>query len=91
MSQTDFPNVGQFFGVTFADGTDRSYREDIWECIACDEHRIVATAIDHIDYKKAIVFYRKDWIIQPVSDAIVAAIQIKVEAREQRRAEWAQQ
>jgi hypothetical protein len=40
-----FPQVGQFFGVTHSNGTDGSYRDDVWECLASDEHRIVAKPI----------------------------------------------
>lgn len=83
MSETKatFPDVGQYFGVVFADGSDKSYREDVWRCIASDEHRIVASAIDHCGYKTNVVFYRKDWMIQAVSNDVVAAVQIKAEER----------
>lgn len=87
MNDTLFPTKGQFFGVVFADGTDRSYREDVWECVASDEYRIVAKALMPCDYKKSIVFYRADWLIQPVSDAVIAAIQVAAEMRELQIAE----
>jgi len=81
-----FPQAGQFFGVTYADGTDGSYRDDVFECIASDEFRIVAKPIKPCFYKDGIVFHRTQWVIEHVSDAVVAALQVAVEQREQERA-----
>jgi hypothetical protein len=86
MSDTNFPEKGQFFGVVFADGTDRSYRDDVWECIASDEFRIVAKRITLSWLDGAVTFYRADWIVQPVSDAIVAAVQVDAEMRAAKQA-----
>jgi hypothetical protein len=84
-----FPQVGQFFGVTHSNGTDGSYRDDVWECLASDEHRIVAKPIRPCFYKDGIVFYRSEWIIERVSDAVVAALQVAIKQREQERAKAA--
>lgn len=81
-----FPQAGQFFGVTHAGGEDGSYRDDVWECLASDEFRIVAKPVVPCFYKNAITFYRTDWIIQRVSDAVVATLQVAVEQRAQAKA-----
>jgi hypothetical protein len=84
-----FPKAGEFFGVTHAGGKDGSYRDDVWECLASDEYRIVAKPIRPCFYKDGIVFYRSEWIIERVSDTVVAALQVAVEHREQERAKAA--
>lgn len=76
-----FPKAGDFFGVTHAAGKDGSYRSDVFECLASDEYRIVAKPIVPCFYKEGITFYRSDWIIQSVSDAVVATLQVVAEQR----------
>jgi hypothetical protein len=61
----------------------------VWECLASDEHRIVAKPIRPCFYKDGIVFYRSEWIIERVSDAVVAALQVAIKQREQERAKAA--
>lgn len=80
-----FPRAGEFFGVTHAGGKDGSYRDDVWECLASDEHRIVAKPVVPSFYKNGITFYRSDWIIQSVSDAVVATLQVVAEQRAQEK------
>lgn len=76
-----FPKAGEFFGVTHAGGTDGSYRSDVFECLASDEYRVVAKPIVPCFYKEGITFYRSDWVIQTVSDAVVATLQVVAEER----------
>lgn len=85
MSDVQFPARGQFFGVTHASGKDGSYRDDVWECLASDEFRIVAKPIVPSFYKNGITFYRSDWVIQSVSDAVVATLQVVAEQRAQEK------
>jgi hypothetical protein len=80
-SMEQFPKAGDFFGVTHAAGKDGSYRSDVFECLASDEYRIVAKPIVPCFYKDGITFYRSDWIIQTVSDAVVATLQVVAEER----------
>lgn len=82
MSDTKFPEKGQFFGVSHANGKDSFYRDDVFECVASDEFRIVAKPVMP-SWLKTHVFHRHDWVIQPVSDAVVAAVQVAAEIREQ--------
>jgi hypothetical protein len=82
MSEVQFPERGQFFGVTHAGGKDGSFRDDVWECIASDEFRIVAKPVMP-SWLKTHVFYRSEWVIQSVSDTVVAAVQVAAEIREQ--------
>lgn len=86
MSDVQFPERGQFLGVTHASGKDGSYRDDVWECLASDEFRIVAKPIVPSFYKNGITFYRSDWIIESVSDAVVATLQVVAEQRAQEKA-----
>lgn len=76
-----FPQAGQFFGVTHIGGTDGSYRSDVWECLASDDYRIVAKSITPRWNHNALTFYRTDWIIERVSDAVVAVLQVDAEQR----------
>jgi hypothetical protein len=82
----DFPKAGEYFGVTHASGKDGSYRDDVLECLASDDFRIVAKPIVPSFYKNGITFYRTDWIIQRVSDAVVATLQVVAEQRAQEKA-----
>lgn len=86
MSDTQFPTKGQFFGVTHVSGKDGSYRGDVFECVASDEFRIVAKPVMPT-WINTHVFHRDDWNIQTVSDAVVAAVQVAAEIREQEIAE----
>lgn len=86
MSDIKFPEKGQFFGVTHASGKDGSYRGDVFECVASDEFRIVAKPVMPT-WINSHVFYRSDWVIQTVSDAVVAAVQVAAEIRVQEIAE----
>jgi len=81
-----FPKAGEFFGVTHANGKDGSYRDDVWECLASDEFRIVARTIIPCFYKDATTFYRADWVIEPVSDHVVATLQVAAEQRAKEKA-----
>ena len=75
MSEALFPTPGQYFGVTCADGIDRSYRSDVFICVASDQHRVVAKFITPSWGKdKPIIFHRHDWRIQGVDGSIVEAI-----------------
>lgn len=76
-----FPQAGEFFGVTHAGGVDSSYRDDVWECLASDEHRIVAKSITPSWNRNAMTFYRTEWVIERVSNAVVAVLQIDAEQR----------
>lgn len=86
MSDAQFPVKGQHFGVMFATAADRSYRDDIFVCLASDQHRVVGKAITPHWNREPMVFHREDWSFQTVDDSLVEAMHFPEEQAQDKQA-----
>lgn len=75
-----FPLIGLIANRQTGDGTtiqetrvDRSYREDVFQCLESDATRVVCRKIDKDEYgKKPIVFHRSEWRIDNINHLLPA-------------------
>lgn len=58
---------------------DRSYRDDIFQCLASDASRVVAKKLTGYQFKEPHIFYRPEWQFDDVS-ALLPALGLSDEA-----------
>lgn len=73
IQELSFPGPGDFFAISSIDKSDKSYRENIFQCLESDATRVVARNVHGYEYGNGVkIFHRIEWRIDNVNHLLPA-------------------